>query len=195
MLNSVSIIGRLANDPAEDLAYTNTGRAVLSFRVAQDRPQSSEARQQGQDKVTDFIPCVAWQQTAEFMAERARKGLLCSVQGRLQVENFVTQDGQKRSKMEVVVDKFNLLEWPKDDEEGAGASGNGGGNQQRAPQGNQGGGGNRSAGGGGNQQRGFTARGNNAGGGRSQGGRNQVPAGVGAGNDDDLSDVEDPFAG
>lgn len=127
-LNRVILIGRLASDP--ELKYTPSGIAVTQFRLAVNRPMSAEARQNGQEKQADFISIVAWRQSAEYAANYLGKGRLVAVEGRLQVREYVTQDGQKRRDTEVVVDNLKSLDRPKETGEGggyAGANGNGGG--------------------------------------------------------------------
>ena len=123
MLNRVILIGRLATDP--ELKYTPSGIAVTQFRLAVDRPMSSEARASGQEKQADFISIVAWRQSAEFAANYLNKGRLVAVEGRLQVREYQTQDGQKRRDVEVVSDNLKSLERPKDGAEGGGASAGG----------------------------------------------------------------------
>ncbi len=121
-LNRVILIGRLANDP--ELKYTPSGIAVTSFRLAVNRPMSAEARTNGQEKQADFFSIVAWRQSAEYAANYLGKGRLVAVEGRLQVREYVTQDGQKRRDTEVVVDNLKSLDRPKEGEEGGGG-GNG----------------------------------------------------------------------
>ena len=128
-LNRVILIGRLANDP--ELKYTPSGIAVTSFRLAVNRPMSAEARQNGQEKQADFFSIVAWRQSAEYAANYLGKGRLVAVEGRLQVREYVTQDGQKRRDTEVVVDNLKSLDRPKEGDEGASP---GGGSYNRAPQ-------------------------------------------------------------
>ena len=117
-LNRVILIGRLANDP--ELKYTPSGIAVTSFRLAVNRPMSAEARTNGQEKQADFFSIVAWRQSAEYAANYLGKGRLVAVEGRLQVREYVTQDGQKRRDTEVVVDNLKSLDRPKEGEEGGG---------------------------------------------------------------------------
>lgn len=114
MLNKVILVGRLATDP--ELKYTPSGVAVANFRVAVDR---SFANSQG-EKETDFIDIVTWRQSAEFCANYLTKGRLVAIDGRLQVRNWTTQDGQKRRTAEVVADNVRALDRPK---EGAPAPG------------------------------------------------------------------------
>lgn len=125
MLNRVILIGRLATDP--ELKYTPSGIAVTQFRLAVDRPMSAEARQNGQEKQADFISIVAWRQSAEFAANYLTKGRLVAVEGRLQVREYTTNDGQKRRDVEVVSDNLKSLERPKEGAEGGGSAGSNGG--------------------------------------------------------------------
>jgi single-strand DNA-binding protein len=112
MLNKVILIGRLANEP--EAKYTPSGIPVTTFRLAVDRPLSNEARQAGQDKQADFIDIVAWRQAAEFAANYLNKGRLVAVDGRLQVRQYVAQDGGNRRVVEVVVDQLKSLERPRE---------------------------------------------------------------------------------
>ena len=138
MLNKVILIGRLANDP--ELKYTPSGIPVTTFRLAVDRPMSSEARQSGQEKQADFIDIVAWRQSAEFASNYLGKGRLVAIDGRLQIRQYVANDGTNRRVSEVVVDQLKSLERPRDngDQNGgeyhAPASGyRGGGDEGEAP--------------------------------------------------------------
>ena len=112
MLNKVILIGRLANDP--ELKWTPSGIAVTTFRLAVDRPISAEARQSGQEKQADFIDIVAWRQSAEFASNYLGKGRLVAIEGRLQIRQYVAQDGTNRRVSEVVVDQLKSLERPRD---------------------------------------------------------------------------------
>src|SRR5919199_5218286 len=116
MLNRVILIGRLANDP--ELKFTPSGIAVTTFRIAVDRPISAEARAAGQKKQADFIDIVTWRQNAEFAANYLGKGRLVAVEGKLQIREYVTQDGQRRKAAEVVADNLRLLDRPRDAEGG-----------------------------------------------------------------------------
>ena len=185
MLNRVILVGRLANDP--ELKYTPSGIAVTTFRIAVDRPMSAEARSQGQEKQTDFIDIVSWRQNAEFAANYLGKGRLVAVEGKLQIREYVTQDGQRRRAAEVVTDNLKSLDKPRDP---AGEGGEGGGGfaepqPAREPQQARGG-----AGGGGYERTAAPAAGRGAGGGR--GGARPAPANDSFG--DDLDDISDPFA-
>ena len=120
-LNRVILIGRLASDP--EMKYTPSGIAVTQFRLAVNRPMSAEARQNGQEKQADFISIVAWRQSAEYAKNYLGKGRLVAVEGRLQVREYQTQDGQKRRDAEVVVDNLKSLDRPKEQGEGGGGNG------------------------------------------------------------------------
>lgn len=104
MLNTVVLIGRLTRDP--EMRYTQSGKAVTTIRLAVDRGTSNP---QGQ-RETDFIDVVAWDKQAESVANYMEKGRLVAVQGRLQIRQYETQDGQKREKAEVVANTVRFLE-------------------------------------------------------------------------------------
>jgi single-strand DNA-binding protein len=115
-LNRVILIGRMASDP--ELKYTPSGIPVSQFRLAVNRPMSAEARQSGQEKQADFFSIVAWRQSAEYAANYLGKGRLVAIEGRLQVREYSTQDGQKRRDTEIVVDNLKSLDRPKEDNGG-----------------------------------------------------------------------------
>ena len=99
MLNHITIMGRLARDP--ELRRTGTGVAVSSFTVAVDRDFPGK---DGGEKETDFIDCVAWRQTGEFVSKYFTKGSMIVVSGRLQIRVWTDKDGNKRRAAEVVAD-------------------------------------------------------------------------------------------
>lgn len=128
MLNRIVLIGRLTKDPESQ--YTPSGVALAKFRIAVDRPTKNP---ETGEKETDFIDIVAWRRTAEFVSQYITKGRLVAIEGRLQIRNFVGQDGQKRYFTEVVADNVEGLDRAR---EGEGAApgmggdsyaGNGGG--------------------------------------------------------------------
>ena len=100
MLNVAIIMGRLTRDP--ELRRTNSGKPVASFTVAVDRDFAPE----GGEKQTDFIDCVAWQGTAEFVDKYFKKGSMIVVSGRLQLRDWTDKDGNKRRTAEVVADNI-----------------------------------------------------------------------------------------
>ena len=99
MLNKVFIMGRLTRDP--ELRRTGSGIAVASFTLAVDRDFSPK---DGGERETDFIDCVAWRQTGEFVSKYFTKGRMAVVIGRLQINSFTDKDGNKRRNAEVVAD-------------------------------------------------------------------------------------------
>jgi single-strand DNA-binding protein len=99
MYNKITLVGRLVVDP--EAKMTPSGVAVTQFRIAVDRPVSQEARQSG-ERTADFIDIVCWRQNAEYAAKYLTKGRLILVEGRLQIREYVTNDGQKRKATEVV---------------------------------------------------------------------------------------------
>ena len=99
MLNHITIMGRLTRDP--ELRRTGSGIAVASFTVAVDRDFAS--RESG-ERETDFIDCVAWRQTGEFVSKYFTKGSMAVVSGRLQIRSWTDKDGNKRRTAEVVAD-------------------------------------------------------------------------------------------
>ena len=99
MLNHVVIMGRLTRDP--ELRRTATGAAVTSFTVAVDR---DFGKNENGEKETDFIDCVAWRQTGEFVSKYFTRGRMAVVSGRLQIRNWTDKDGNKRRSAEVLAD-------------------------------------------------------------------------------------------
>ena len=99
MLNHIVIMGRLTRDP--ELRRTGTGIAVASFTVAVDRDFGSR---DGGERETDFIDCVAWRSTGEFVSKYFTKGSMIVVSGRLQIRNWTDKEGNKRRSAEVVAD-------------------------------------------------------------------------------------------
>ena len=101
MLNHITLMGRLTRDP--ELRYTQSQTPVASFTVAVDRDFGSR---DGGEKQTDFIDCVAWRQTAEFVSKYFTKGSMAVVSGRLQIRDWTDREGGKRRSAEVVVDNM-----------------------------------------------------------------------------------------
>ena len=101
MLNHITIMGRLTRDP--ELRYTQSQTPVAYFTLAVDRDFGSR---DGGEKQTDFIDCVAWRQTAEFVSKYFTKGSMAVVSGRLQIRDWTDRDGGKRRSAEVVVDNM-----------------------------------------------------------------------------------------
>ena len=99
MLNHITIMGRLTRDP--ELRRTGSGIAVASFTVAVDRDFGGR---DGGERETDFIDCVAWRQTGEFVSKYFTKGSMIVVSGRLQIRSWTDKEGNKRRSAEVVAD-------------------------------------------------------------------------------------------
>ena len=97
MINSVVLMGRLVADP--ELRTTTTGKSVCSFRIAVDR---SYVRQ-GEQRQADFISCVAWEQTGNFISRYFTKGSMIAVMGSIQTRAYEDKNGQKRTAFEVNV--------------------------------------------------------------------------------------------
>lgn len=98
-LNHITIMGRLVKNP--ELRRTGSGIAVASFTLAVDR---DFADKQSGEKETDFIECVAWRNTAEFISKYFTKGRMAVVSGRLQVRKWQNKDGENRYTTEVVAE-------------------------------------------------------------------------------------------
>jgi single-strand DNA-binding protein len=113
-INRVVLVGRLTRDP--ELRNTTTGKQVVNFGLAVDDPFNKEH--------TNFFNVSAWGSSADFVAKYLTKGRLVAVDGRLNQRKYTTQDGQERNVVEVVADRVQGLDRPKDD------SGGGGGAQQ-----------------------------------------------------------------
>ena len=99
MLNHIVIMGRMTRDP--ELRRTGSGIAVAGFTVAVDRDFGGK---DGGEKETDFIDCVAWRQTGEFVSKYFTRGSMIVVSGRLQMRSWTDKDGNKRRTAEVVAE-------------------------------------------------------------------------------------------
>lgn len=95
MLNNITLMGRLTRAP--ELRATQTGKSVTSFTVAIDRDYD---RQQ-----TDFIDCVAWGGTAEFVSNHFAKGQMIALTGRLQMRDWKDKHGNNRTAYEIIADR------------------------------------------------------------------------------------------
>ena len=101
MLNHIVIMGRLARDP--ELRHTQTGTPVATFRLAVDR--DFKDKNTG-ERATDWIDCVAWKSTGEFVSRYFTKGSLAVVEGRLQMREWTDKEGNRRTTAEVVADNI-----------------------------------------------------------------------------------------
>lgn len=123
-LNKVMIIGNVTRDP--EIKYTPKGSAVVDIGIAVNRtftPDGGERREE-----TTYIDVTLWGRTAETAAEYCKKGRSVYVEGRLQLDSWEDKtSGQKRSKLRVVGENYQLLDRRPG---GAGAGGSGGGDEE-----------------------------------------------------------------
>lgn len=99
-MNQINITGRLAAQP--ELKTTPNGKSVLSFTLAVNRPRVKDT--------TDWIPCVAWNQSAEYLSKYAGKGSRIGVSGTLTSRSYEDKEGNKRTVYEVLCDSVEILE-------------------------------------------------------------------------------------
>ena len=114
MLNTITVMGRIVRDP--ELKHTQNNTSVVSFTIAVDRDRTGK----DDERETDFIDCVAWRSTADFISKYFRKGTMTAVNGRLQIRDWMDKDGNKRRSAEVVVENIYFCESRRD----SGDSGN-----------------------------------------------------------------------
>ena len=105
MLNRLTIMGRMVRDP--ELRYSANEKPVVNFTLAVDRDRDREQ--------TDFIDCVAWNGTAEFVSKYFHKGSMTVASGRLQMRKYEAKDGTNRTAYEVVCDNVYFGESKKGD--------------------------------------------------------------------------------
>ena len=108
MLNKVILMGRLTKDP--ELRHTGTGKPVATFTVASDNGY-------GENKKTDFINCVAWDKTAEFVKNWFAKGRMIIVVGKLSTRSWESADGRKNYATEVTAHEVHFGDSKKDEAE------------------------------------------------------------------------------
>ena len=104
MINRVVLVGRITKDP--ELRKTQSGLSTVSFTIACNRRFSGA----NQEQQADFISCVAWRQSADFMASYVKKGSLLGVEGRIQTRNYDDANGKKVYVTEIVCDSVQILE-------------------------------------------------------------------------------------
>jgi single-strand DNA-binding protein len=178
MINRVVLVGRLVADP--ETGTTPSGIAKAQFRIAVDRPISQEARNAGETRA-DFITIVCWRQNAEYAERWLTKGRLVGVEGRLQIREYVTNDGQQRKVAEIIADNLKGLDKAREAaDDAAGHDGYADNTAYAQPQ--------TRAAAGGYEQRPAQAGGysNNSGGGRARAAQPQY--------EDAGDDLSDPFA-
>lgn len=111
-LNKVILVGRMTSDP--ELKQTQNGTSVTSFTVAVNRKYQKDTEQ-----TADFINCVAWRQTAEFLANHFHKGSSICVIGSIQTRSYTTQNGEKRYATEIVADEVRFVDSKSDNNSSA----------------------------------------------------------------------------
>jgi single-strand DNA-binding protein len=126
-LNKVLITGNCTQDP--EVRYIQSGAAVTNMRIASNRRYKDPSSGEWKDD-TCFVDCVAWAQLAERVGEQAKKGSPVLVEGRLQSRSWETEDGQKRSVIEIRADRIQFLE-----KRGTGEPAFAGGGSESAPKG------------------------------------------------------------
>lgn len=102
MINIVALQGRLTYEP--ELKSTNNGTAVIRFQIACDRSYQA----QGKEREADFIDCVAWRGTAEFIKKYFHKGSMIAIEGSIQTQNYEDKSGNKRKSVEVVCNNVSF---------------------------------------------------------------------------------------
>ena len=122
-LNKVFLMGNLTRDP--ELRYTPSGTAVCDFGLAVNRRWRGQDGEQRDE--TCFVDITAWARQAEVISEYCRKGRPLFVEGRLRLDSWETQDGQKRSKLKVTLEGFQFI----------GGRGDGGRSSERGESGDQ----------------------------------------------------------
>ena len=101
-INVCSIMGRLTADV--ELRSTQSSVSVCNFCVAVDRQYKKD-----EERLTDWIDCVAWRGTAEFVSKYFKKGDPIAVIGKIQTRNWEDQNGNKRKSTEIVVDEVSFV--------------------------------------------------------------------------------------
>lgn len=109
MLNKVILMGRFTRDP--ELRSTPQGVSTCSFSLAVDRNFARD----GEERKADFINCVAWRQTAEFISKYFKKGNMIALEGSIQTRTWDDQDGKKRYVTEVILSDVYFAESKKTD--------------------------------------------------------------------------------
>jgi single-strand DNA-binding protein len=108
MLNKSILMGRITKDP--EIRHTNSGKAVTSFTIAVDNGH-------GENKKTDFINCVAWEKTAEFIKNYFSKGRMIVLVGRISTRTYEGQDGRKNYVTEVIAQEVFFGDSKKEESE------------------------------------------------------------------------------
>lgn len=110
MLNVNIVQGRFVKEPELEMCGANKDIARLRFTLACERSYAAK----GQERKTDFIDCVAWRQTAEFISKYFNKGSLVLVRGSTQTDTVEKEDGQKRKYTQLNVESADFCGSKKD---------------------------------------------------------------------------------
>lgn len=102
MINTVALTGRLTYSP--ELKSTPSGVSVIRFQVAVDRNYQA----QGQERQADFIDCIAWRNTADFISRYFHKGDMIGIEGSIRTSNYTDKNGNKRKQVEVLTDNVSF---------------------------------------------------------------------------------------
>ena len=105
-INNVVLTGRLSRDP--EIKQTQSGVSVCNFCIAVDRQYKS-----GEEKICDFINCVAWRGTADFVSKYFHKGDGIGVTGSIQTRKWLTESGENRYATEVLCQQVSFLDGKK----------------------------------------------------------------------------------
>jgi single-strand DNA-binding protein len=132
--NKVILVGNLTRDP--DLKYIPSGTAVCEFGLAVNRTYKSKDGNQSEE--VSYFDVEAWGRQAEVVNQYLSKGRPILIEGRLKQNRWETQDGQKRSKIRVVLEQFQFLGGRGEGGGGRGEGGGGRGRQEAGPPADQG---------------------------------------------------------
>ena len=114
MLNHITVMGRMTRDP--ETRYTRNNTPVCSFTLAVERDRKNEDG----SRATDFIDCVAWRSTAEFISKYFRKGSMAVADGRLQLRDWTDKEGNKRRSADILADNVYFGDYTKSKDNSAG---------------------------------------------------------------------------
>lgn len=103
MLNKAIMMGRLTKDP--DFRQTQSGIPCCRFSIAINRPKNKNGEQE-----TDYLDCVAWRGTAEFISRYFSKGNMILIDGQMRNNNYTDSNGQKQYRMELLCDNVSFCE-------------------------------------------------------------------------------------
>ena len=101
-MNITALTGRFTSEP--EIQYTKSNVPVISFCLAVDR----KYQPQGEEKKVDFIDCVAWRNTAEFISKYFSKGSMIAIEGEIQTRNYTDKNGNNRKATEVLVNNVSF---------------------------------------------------------------------------------------